>query len=356
MARHQNAPSVPPFVRSLEHLMDFVDTAAVGLHWVAEDGTILWANRADYEALGYSADEYIGHNIREFHAEDDAIADILRRLAAGEHLQNYEARLKCKDGSVRDVQITSSVLFEETPQGKRFVHTRCYTQDVTERKRLEQARDRFVSILAHDLRNPLTSISVEVEHLLKFDDLAGKHRKGLERIHRAASRISRTIVDLIDFARRLGRHIAIEPQAIDFAEVCRRIVDEMQVAASAQVELKVRGNVQGEWDPERLEQAVSNLVRNAVHHGEPPFEVVVQDAGTDVLLKVSNCGPPIAQEALNSMFEPFSQMTSTDGLGLGLFIVSEIVSAHGGSIDVTSGPGASTVFVSRWPRSRGGRR
>jgi signal transduction histidine kinase len=101
---------------------------------------------------------------------------------------------------------------------------------------------------------------------------------------------------------------------------------------------------------------VSNLVRNAVHHGEPPFEVVVEDAGTDVLLKVSNCGPPIAQEALNSMFEPFSQMTSTDGLGLGLFIVSEIVSAHGGSIDVTSGPGASTVFVSRWPRSRGGRR
>lgn len=148
--------------------MDFVDTAAIGLHWVAADGTIIWANPADYEPLGYSSDEYIGHNITEFHADDDVIGDILRRLSGGERLHDYEARLKAKDGSIRHVQIRSSVLFEEGTERK-FVHTRCYTQDVTERKRSELARDRFVSILAHDLRTPLSSISMAAEHLLAAD-------------------------------------------------------------------------------------------------------------------------------------------------------------------------------------------
>jgi PAS domain S-box-containing protein len=72
-----NAAQPPPFVRSLEHLLDFVDTASTGLHWVGADGTILWANPADYEPLGYRADEYIGHNISEFHADGEVIADIL---------------------------------------------------------------------------------------------------------------------------------------------------------------------------------------------------------------------------------------------------------------------------------------
>src|SRR5688572_33457073 len=95
-----------------EQLTDFVETAGVGLHWVTPDGTILWANPADYEPLGYGVDEYIGRNIANFPADPETIADILRRLTGGERLYNYEARLRCKDESIRKVLITSSVRFD----------------------------------------------------------------------------------------------------------------------------------------------------------------------------------------------------------------------------------------------------
>ncbi|WP_257458023.1 sensor histidine kinase [Archangium lipolyticum] len=135
--------------RSQDALADFVDSAAIGLHWVASDGTILWANKSDYEPLGYTAEEYIGHNITEFHADSEVIADILQRLTRGEKLLEYSARLRCKDGSVREVSITSSVRFDES--GK-FLHTRCFTRDVTEHlvvaRALRESEERFRMLLA----------------------------------------------------------------------------------------------------------------------------------------------------------------------------------------------------------------
>ena len=119
--------------RSETMLRDFVETATVGLHWVGSDGIILWANRAELDLLGYSREEYIGHHIAEFHADQAVIADIAARLTRGETLKDYEARLRCKDGSIRHVIINSSALFED---GK-FVHTRCFTRDITKRKRAE---------------------------------------------------------------------------------------------------------------------------------------------------------------------------------------------------------------------------
>lgn len=120
--------------QSEQELSDFFENAVVGLHWVGPDGTILRANRAELEMLGYTPEEYIGHHIAEFHVDLAAISDILRRLQAGEVLHDYEARLRCKDGSIKDVLIDSSVRWEE---GK-FVHTRCFTRDVTERRRAEE--------------------------------------------------------------------------------------------------------------------------------------------------------------------------------------------------------------------------
>jgi PAS domain S-box-containing protein len=114
-------------------LKDFVDNATIGLHWVGPDGTILWANNAELELLDYSADEYIGHNITEFHASRATIDDILNRLSRNEVIHDYESALRAKDGSIRHVAISSNVLFEDG----QFIHTRCFTRDVTDRKRLE---------------------------------------------------------------------------------------------------------------------------------------------------------------------------------------------------------------------------
>ncbi len=124
-------------------LTDFVENATVGLHWVGPDGTILWANKAEFALLGYDLDEYIGHNIAEFHADPPVIEDILCRLTNNESLDSYEARLRCKDGSVRHVLISSSVYRADGE----FRHTRCFTRDITDRKRAEEAlvesEDRF---------------------------------------------------------------------------------------------------------------------------------------------------------------------------------------------------------------------
>lgn len=118
-----------------EELSDFVENAVVGLHKVGPDGTILWANAADYSTLGYSREEYVGHNIAEFHADQNQLASILERLLAGKALCEQPAVLKCKDGAVRHVLISSNSHFEDG----RFVNTRCFTRDVTQQRLAEAA-------------------------------------------------------------------------------------------------------------------------------------------------------------------------------------------------------------------------
>jgi PAS domain S-box-containing protein len=122
--------------RAERDLKDFVENATIGLHWVGPDGTILWANDAELRLVGYEEAEYVGRNIADFHVDRATIDDILRRLSANEEIHEYEARLRAKDGSIKTVAISSNVLFENGE----FVHTRCFTRDITDRKRLEDER------------------------------------------------------------------------------------------------------------------------------------------------------------------------------------------------------------------------
>lgn len=110
------------------NVKDFVENTAMPLHWVNAEGIIIWANQAELSVLGYAKEEYIGFHIRNFHDDEHIINDILTKLTNDQVLQNYPARLKCKDGSIKHVLITSNVLRES---GK-FVHTRCSTVDITD--------------------------------------------------------------------------------------------------------------------------------------------------------------------------------------------------------------------------------
>jgi PAS domain S-box-containing protein len=131
----RSAKHLATLKRSESNLRDFFENATLGLHWVDQNGIIIWANRKELEMLGYAREEYVGHSIKEFHTDGCVIEDILARLTRGETLHEYESQLRCKDGSIRTVLIDSSVLFEN---GK-FIHTRCFTRDITERKQAEQA-------------------------------------------------------------------------------------------------------------------------------------------------------------------------------------------------------------------------
>jgi PAS domain S-box-containing protein len=121
--------------RTERTLKDYFENAAMCLHWVNANGIIIWANQAELRLLGYSEEEYIGHHISEFHASKSVIEDIMTRLINKQRIQNYDADLVCKDGSIKHVTINSSVLWE----GDKFVHTRCFTIDVTEQKRAAKA-------------------------------------------------------------------------------------------------------------------------------------------------------------------------------------------------------------------------
>ena len=127
-----------------EELKDFLENASVAVHWAGPDGTILRANQAELDLLGYRHDEYVGRNLRELYAEPAVIDEILARLARGEVLHDYPASLRTKNGSVKDVLIDLSVYFREG----RFVHTRCFTRDVTAQRAAEQATQRLAAIVA----------------------------------------------------------------------------------------------------------------------------------------------------------------------------------------------------------------
>jgi len=147
--------------KKLEHeLKDFVENAAIGLHWVGPDGKILWANNAELQLLGYSREEYVGRNITEVHADRSVIEDILQRLSRNENIQDYEARLIAKDGSIRYVAISSNALFENG----RFIHTRCFTRDITDRKRLDDERRR-----AEEINVFLADASATLNRSLDYD-------------------------------------------------------------------------------------------------------------------------------------------------------------------------------------------
>ena len=125
--------------RSEADLRNFLETAPIGLHWVGPDGRILEANQAELDLLGYTRDEYVGRPLADFHEDPSLVEEILRRLQRGDTVRDHPARLRCKDGSIRHVLISSNALFE---QG-RFVHARCFTRDVTEQTRAEAERERL---------------------------------------------------------------------------------------------------------------------------------------------------------------------------------------------------------------------
>lgn len=139
--RRRNAKNTAPAFRFPagtlnEELLDFLENAAVGMHWIAPGGAILWANTTEMEMLGYEPPEYIGRNISEFHADRHVVQDLLERLARRETIHDYEARMICKDGSIRHVQIDSNAYFRDGE----FIHSKCITRDISSRKMAEAAR------------------------------------------------------------------------------------------------------------------------------------------------------------------------------------------------------------------------
>ena len=359
-------------------LTDFFDNAVIPIHWVGPDGVIMRANRAELQLLGYTEDEYLGHPIAEFHADSETIADMLCRLTAGECLTNYPARLRCKDGSIRHVLIDSNVRWE----GGRFVHTRCFTRDVTDLRRAEaelsrllereraargeaeaanRSKDEFLAVLSHELRTPLNAVLGWARILgttLQNPDVV---RRAVETIERNAQLQAQLIDDLLDVSRIVAGKLALDAAPVDLAAVIEDAVQSVGTAAAAK---GVMVSVQAEpipplvGDAARLQQVVWNLLSNAVKFTPHGGRVTVRlsGAGDVAEIAVMDTGRGIEPKFLPHVFERFRQADSSTtrgegGLGLGLAIVRHIVERHGGSVHADSGgPGTGATFTVRLPR------
>jgi PAS domain S-box-containing protein len=231
-----------------------------------------------------------------------------------------------------------------------------FFRDISERKRAEQFRERLIGIVSHDLRNPLHSITLTTELMLMREDVPEPVLAGVRRITRSSDRMSRMITDLLDFTRaRLGGGIPVQRQPGNLLELVRTPLEEFEVTHPGRVVLSPgRGPYTGEWDPDRLAQVVSNLVGNALQHGaeDTPVEVALSQDGPAFILTVTNQGEPIPPALLPHVFDPFRSTAdrTRQGLGLGLYIVQQIVLAHDGSITVSSREDTGTTFTVRLPR------
>lgn len=233
-----------------------------------------------------------------------------------------------------------------------------YSQDVG------QSKERFLAILGHDLGNPLgaviTSATFMLENAAQCGDLPQPYLALTGGVARSARRMQQMVTDLLEFARvSFGQTIPVERVPVDIEQVVRDVAAEVR-AASPGREIRTRfvGDLSGEWDRERLLQALANLVGNAVQHGSAaaPVSITARGEPDTVEIAVHNEGPPIGSEQLARLFEGMNGVTPREGrdrrhLGLGLYIVDKIVAAHGGAIDVQSSDEQGTTFTVRLPRA-----
>jgi signal transduction histidine kinase len=224
------------------------------------------------------------------------------------------------------------------------------------KRRAEHAsrlKDTYVGILGHDLRSPLNAITLTAHSLGMREPLSATGTRAVQRIESCANRAVAMVGALVDFTRgQLGGGIPVIRAPSDFTRICTAAIEEVRAAhPDRDIRFSAEGRLGGEWDPDRAAQALCNLLSNAIRHGQGAVNVLARDTGGGVALTVHNHGEPIPPAKLPTIFEPFRKANPTsDGLGLGLYIVSEIVRAHGGSIHVTSRPAEGTTFLTYWPK------
>ena len=241
--------------------------------------------------------------------------------------------------------------------------------EVTELKEAQLAlvqsavfRERMLAVLAHDLRNPLSSIVALARLFGRKEELAPDVRRAFGQMEQASSRMVELIGTLLDFsATRSGQSLPIVRAPLDLLHVANHVLDELRSAAAHRaLELRAQGDTRGAWDAARMAQVISNLVGNALTHGSPHEPVLVELDGDElrVSLRVRNRGPLIAPEDIALLFEPFRRGGAASerprGLGLGLYIVKEIVRAHDGEVRAESSLERGTVFTVDLPRSAPG--
>jgi PAS domain S-box-containing protein len=329
--------------------------------WVTKGGErrwIEWSQTVSTETEGHAHSLImVGIDRTEGKQEQDVLAEALAR---GEALAVERSRLSEGERHAADdlreavqqmvkVTIRAHELNDEAEEAS----ARSVERE-NELHTMADFRERFIAILGHDLRTPLAAICLNADSLQEHGHLDERDQKKVARIRRSGQRMTRMISELLDFTRaRLGGGLSVEPRPADLREICRAVVREFEVP----IELEITGDVTGVWDPDRLGEALSNILANAIDHARPGTVAIVRvraDAD-EAVVEVVNQGDPIPPDVLPYLFEPFRRVPTyekspTRHLGLGLYIANQIVRSGGGTIEVQSSDG-TTRFLLHLPRS-----
>jgi PAS domain S-box-containing protein len=341
-------------------------------------GRVSTWNRGAERIKGYKADEIIGKHFSVFYPPEEALAGKCDReleVAVSEGRFEEEGWRVRKDGSRMWANVTITPLY--SPDGV-LVGFAKVTRDLTERRQAEEIQralaaeratlaattqvqefqERFLAILGHDLRNPLASIDMGAG-ILRQRATDPTMLRVIDRMRASSLRMSRMIEQILDLTRsRLAGGLPMRPQPVDLRDIVSRIVDEMRAAYPSREIVPACPSAVGNWDADRLEQVFSNLIGNAILHGDGarPVTITVRVDDDTVRVDVHSDGPPIPEDLQRVLFDPFrrgqrdSRTSKTSGLGLGLYISKEIVRAHGGALDVRSVTEEGTDFRVTLPR------
>lgn len=319
---------------------------------VRKDGALFWADVVltairDEEGrlLGFGK---VTRDLTERKQAEETARQLAREEARRQEAEAYGARLE-----ILRQQLERALQAERAASREVAAHA----------ERQARFREQFIGVLGHDLRNPLSSIKMGTQMLLRDGLPPGPARK-VGRIATSAERMERLIGDLLDLTRsRLGGGIPITPQPTDLVALCRHVLDEARAThPGSTLTLHVEGETWGEWDPDRIMQLLSNLVENAISYGlkDGPVNLVVRGEEETVEISVHNEGPEIPENVRELLFDPYRRGAeefvgegSSKGLGLGLYISKQIALAHHGSIRFESSRSSGTTFCVVLPRTHG---
>jgi len=284
--------------------------------------------------------------------------DLVQMTSEFRHLRASVIRLWVESLKTPDLAyFTDMIRFNEAIDEALAESTAAYAEQV------ERSRDIFLAILGHDLRAPLQAVSMSADLLARKTELDAKSQGYVSRIKSSTRHMGAMVSDLLEFVRsRLGASLPVDRKRMDLSIACKEAVAE---ACAGQPEsdprVEIEGDTVGFWDRGRIDQLLQNLIGNALQHGVAGQEIFIKVSGEQdhVQLIVHNLGDPISEDAIGSIFDPLVRSSSegtvphgpSTSLGLGLFIVKEVVNAHGGSITVTSNVGDGTTFTVVLPKS-----
>ncbi|MNG66995.1 Bacteriophytochrome [compost metagenome] len=221
---------------------------------------------------------------------------------------------------------------------------------------VESTRKMVLAVLGHDLRSPLGAVLMAGDLIMRQKGADTKIKALASQVSTSARRANNMVNDLLDLARcNLGTGIPVHVETVELNPICRSVIEELRTAfPQAKIVLNEAAHVTGQFDPERIAQVFSNLLGNALRHGDPtsPITVTLVDSADGARVRVHNSGAPIPVEVMPYLFKPEGRYSSyasgergsAAGLGLGLFIAAEIVASHGGNIEVESTAEQGTTF------------